>query len=138
MRETLDELVLRDKVPVLGVCVGMQILARSSDEGKLPGLGWIDADVQAFKSSDATRNMALPHMGWNDVRPCRRTGYSMKFRPMPVLFPAFLLLHELRSTVRTCSPSATMARISPVRCSPPTSTACSFIPKKVTVSGIVC
>jgi glutamine amidotransferase len=69
MRDTLDNLVLRDKVPVIGVCVGMQILARSSEEGKLPGLGWIDADVRAFKSWDATRNMELPHMGWNDVRP---------------------------------------------------------------------
>jgi glutamine amidotransferase len=69
MRDALDTLVLRDKVPVIGICVGMQILARSSAEGKLPGLGWIDADVKAFKSRAATRDMALPHMGWNDVRP---------------------------------------------------------------------
>lgn len=69
MRETLDEMVLRRKVPVIGICVGMQILARSSEEGDLPGLGWIDADVRAFKSWDAVRNMAVPHMGWNDVRP---------------------------------------------------------------------
>jgi glutamine amidotransferase len=69
MRDTLDNLVLREKVPVIGVCVGMQILARSSEEGKLPGLGWLDADVKAFKSRAATRDMALPHMGWNDVRP---------------------------------------------------------------------
>jgi glutamine amidotransferase len=69
MRETLDEMVLGDKVPVMGVCVGMQILARSSEEGEMPGLGWIDAEVRAFKSSDATRNVSVPHMGWNDVRP---------------------------------------------------------------------
>jgi glutamine amidotransferase len=69
MRDTLDQLVLRERVPVIGICVGMQILARSSEEGKLPGLGWLDADVKAFKSSAATKNMALPHMGWNDVRP---------------------------------------------------------------------
>ncbi len=50
MRQTLDELVLGRKVPVLGICVGMQILAESSDEGVLPGLGWIAGRVRAFKS----------------------------------------------------------------------------------------
>lgn len=69
MRGTLDNLVLAEKVPVIGICVGMQILARSSEEGKLPGLGWIDADVRAFISRDAMKDMALPHMGWNDVHP---------------------------------------------------------------------
>lgn len=68
MRDTLDRLVLDDKVPVIGICVGMQILARTSEEGTLPGLGWIDADVKAFKSWEAASNMPLPHMGWNDVR----------------------------------------------------------------------
>ncbi len=69
MREALDEMVLRNKVPVIGVCVGMQMLARASEEGELPGLGWIDADVRAFKSSEGTRSMSVPHMGWNDVKP---------------------------------------------------------------------
>ena len=69
MRGSLDEMVLQDKVPVIGICVGMQILARSSEEGELPGLGWIDAEVRAFKSLDATKNMSVPHMGWNDVKP---------------------------------------------------------------------
>lgn len=69
MRETLDEMVLQNKVLVIGVCVGMQMLARSSEEGDLPGLGWIDADVRSFKSSEGTREMSVPHMGWNDVKP---------------------------------------------------------------------
>ena len=69
MLDALNQMVLGDKVPVIGVCVGMQILARSSEEGELPGLGWIDAHVRAFKSSEIARNMAVPHMGWNDVRP---------------------------------------------------------------------
>ena len=63
MRDMLDDLVLREKVPVIGICVGMQILARTSEEGKLPGLGWIDADVKAFKSRDATKDMALAAHG---------------------------------------------------------------------------
>lgn len=69
MRETLDDLVLRERVLVLGVCVGMQILARSSDEGELPGLGWIEGHVRSFKSLEPTAKLPLPHMGWNDVRP---------------------------------------------------------------------
>jgi glutamine amidotransferase len=69
MLDALNQMVLGDKVPVIGVCVGMQILAKSSEEGELPGLGWIDAHVRAFKSSDIARNLAVPHMGWNDVRP---------------------------------------------------------------------
>jgi len=68
MRATLDELVLRRRVPVLGICVGMQILAQSSEEGRLAGLGWIDARVRSF---DALKrdDLLLPHMGWNDVQP---------------------------------------------------------------------
>lgn len=69
MRETLDELVLDRRVPVLGICVGMQILAEGSDEGHLPGLGWIRGRVRAFESVPEARGLPLPHMGWNDVRP---------------------------------------------------------------------
>ncbi len=69
MRESLDELVLQRRVPVLGICVGMQILARSSDEGRLAGLGWIDAHVHAFASQSALAGYPLPHMGWNDAQP---------------------------------------------------------------------
>jgi len=71
MRETLDEMVLEDGIPVLGVCVGMQMLARSSDEGDEPGLGWIDGHVVKFRSS-AESPLAVPHMGWNDVHPSGR------------------------------------------------------------------
>jgi glutamine amidotransferase len=69
MRETLDELVLNRKVPVVGICVGMQMLAKSSDEGQLPGLGWIDGRVKKFDSSTLLHHTRLPHMGWNDVKP---------------------------------------------------------------------
>ncbi|MCE9659485.1 MAG: imidazole glycerol phosphate synthase subunit HisH [Burkholderiales bacterium] len=71
MRESLDELVIGRKVPVLGVCVGMQILAESSDEGRLPGLGWIDGRVRAFDGVPQVEGLPLPHMGWNDVQPTR-------------------------------------------------------------------
>lgn len=69
MHETLDEVVLSARVPVMGVCVGMQILATSSEEGSLPGLGWIDGHVRRFALDASAGKPRLPHMGWNDVRP---------------------------------------------------------------------
>ena len=72
MREALDDLALRQRVPVLGVCVGMQILGRDSDEGALPGLGWIDGRVRRLSSQVAGGALPVPHMGWNDIRPVAR------------------------------------------------------------------
>ena len=74
MRHILDEMVLHRKVPVLGVCVGMQILAYSSEEGNLPGLGWIDGVVKRFKFSSLKEQLNVPHMGWNDVKPLKING----------------------------------------------------------------
>lgn len=69
MRDRLDQLVLNDKIPVLGICVGMQMLAATSDEGTRGGLGWIDGRVRDFRTSEPTALLPMPHMGWNDVRP---------------------------------------------------------------------
>jgi len=69
MREVLDDLALRQRVPVLGVCVGMQILGNGSDEGRLSGLGWIDGRVRALSALAPMDSHPVPHMGWNDVRP---------------------------------------------------------------------
>lgn len=70
LRGPLDEMVLQRRVPVLGVCVGMQILASGSDEGRRSGLGWIPGRVRTFESLSIT-GLMLPHMGWNDVTPAR-------------------------------------------------------------------
>lgn len=69
MRPTLERLVQEEKVPVLGICVGMQILASASDEGGLPGLGWVPGRVRAFQGHPKSAELPLPHMGWNDVLP---------------------------------------------------------------------
>lgn len=69
MRPKLEELVIEKKTPVIGICVGMQMLAKSSDEGQLPGLGWIDATVKKFDITKIHSTTRLPHMGWNDVTP---------------------------------------------------------------------
>ena len=67
MRETLDYLVLEKKLPVLGICVGMQIMARRSEEGVMDGLGWIPGEVKRFDADLFKTKTRLPHMGWNDV-----------------------------------------------------------------------
>ena len=69
MRARLDELVIIEKKPVIGICVGMQMMAKHSDEGSLEGLGWIDADVKKFDETKISFHTKLPHMGWNDVEP---------------------------------------------------------------------
>ena len=69
MRETLDKLVLDNKLPVIGICAGMQMLAKSSEEGVLAGLGWIDGAVKRFDASVLKSKTRLPHMGWNTIRP---------------------------------------------------------------------
>ena len=67
LKEELDDLVLLKKVPVLGICVGMQIMANSSDEGVIPGLGWIKGKVRKFDASSISKKPYLPHMGWNNA-----------------------------------------------------------------------
>lgn len=69
MRDEIENQVIKNKIPVVGICVGMQILAKRSDEGFLPGLGWIDAEVKLFDSSLIPYKTQLPHMGWNNISP---------------------------------------------------------------------
>ena len=74
MRGALEEAVVGKCKPVLGICVGMQIMAKRSDEGVLAGLGWIDAEVRKFDHTAFTQKTHLPHMGWNDVTPLKDDG----------------------------------------------------------------
>jgi len=80
MRESLDKLVLENAVPVLGICVGMQMLANQSEEGELDGLGWLDADVIKFKQVDGLAGVSLPQMGWNTLSVQRE---SLLFANLP-------------------------------------------------------
>jgi len=74
MRETLDRLVQVEKKPVLGICVGMQMMATRSEEGREAGLAWFDAEVRRFDESRIQGRTHLPHMGWNDVSPVSTDG----------------------------------------------------------------
>lgn len=74
MRNLLDEMVHHRRIPALGICVGMQMLAYSSEEGSLPGLGWIDGEVKKFNTLALGRSPCVPHMGWNDIKPAKSNG----------------------------------------------------------------
>lgn len=68
--EPLHRLVIEQKTPLLGVCVGAQMLTNGSEEGNEPGLGWISGETRRFRLPEGSR-LKVPHMGWNEVRPRR-------------------------------------------------------------------
>ncbi len=76
--DVLNDLVLDRRIPILGVCLGMQLMAHGSEEGHIRGLGWLDADVRRFAFPPEQR-LAIPHMGWEIVQPTR---------PSPLLDPS--------------------------------------------------
>ncbi len=67
LRVVLDDLVLIKKIPIIGICVGMQIMAESSQEGIEDGLGWIKGTVKQIDATTLDRKPRLPHMGWNSI-----------------------------------------------------------------------
>ncbi len=91
MRSALDRMVLEQNVPVVGVCVGMQMLAEGSDEGSLSGLGWIPGRVKAFSDNPLTSSLPMPHMGWNELNP--RPGSKLFLQGFDSA-PQFYFLHS--------------------------------------------
>ncbi len=67
LRDELEEQVINKKKPILGICIGLQIIAHSSDEGEAEGLGWVDAEVRKFDDSLIMDDPKTPHMGWNAI-----------------------------------------------------------------------
>lgn len=90
IKRPLNNAVEGEGKPVLGICVGMQIMAKSSDEGEKAGLGWIDGVVKKFDPKDLEKKPKLPHMGWNTATP---QNNNQLFREIdPVL--GFYFLHS--------------------------------------------
>jgi len=77
--DALNEAVLVKKTPILGICLGLQLMARYSEEGNVTGFGWFDADVVHFNITDQLK-YKVPHMGWNNVNVMRQ---SLLFRGIP-------------------------------------------------------
>ena len=67
----LNERVMERKVPILGICLGMQLLGQGSEEGTAPGLGWMAAHCIRFRQEQMDARLKVPHMGWTDVRPAQ-------------------------------------------------------------------
>lgn len=81
--DALTEKAIVERVPVLGVCLGMQLLFERSEEGNLPGLGWIPGRVVRFKLNEADRTLRVPHMGWNWVERANDAALFEGFEETP-------------------------------------------------------
>jgi glutamine amidotransferase len=99
--DVLTDRVIEAKTPVLGICLGMQLLTRRSEEGSEPGLGWIGADVKRFVFSAGAR-LSVPHMGWNEIDIVDED----MFRAMPSTPPRFYFVHSFHVV---CDESRTVA-----------------------------
>lgn len=97
--DALSEAVLRRTVPILGICLGMQLLTERSAEGHLPGLGWVPGETVGILGPESPRGLRVPHMGWNEVqiaRPCPLTdGLPPESR--------FYFVHSYRVVCRDAS-----------------------------------
>ncbi len=79
----LTDKVIRERAPILGICLGMQLFTRKSEEGESIGLGWIDAEVVRFKFADKERHLKIPHMGWNLAKIRQRDALFEEMDPEP-------------------------------------------------------
>lgn len=87
--EVLNQKVLEEKIPILGICLGAQLFTNGSEEGDLRGLGWFDAEVNRFKF-DLSSNLKTPHMGWNLLDGAKK---SRLLNDLP-LDPRFYFVHS--------------------------------------------
>ncbi len=71
--EPLNKFALIQKKPILGICLGMQLMANWSEEGDVSGLGWVDASVKKFKTLN-TKKFKIPHIGWNTVQLLKKSA----------------------------------------------------------------
>jgi glutamine amidotransferase len=82
----LTEKALGEKIPFLGICLGMQLMTNGSEEGKQKGLGWIDADTLKFKSND---KLKIPNMGWNEIKVMKENKLFQG-----IIHPRFYFVHS--------------------------------------------
>jgi len=86
--EPLHEAVIERQTPVLGICLGAQLMLEGSDEGSLPGLGWVKGRVRKFKGSHEVK---VPHMGWNSLI---QIDQQQLYLNMPDYPPRFYFVHS--------------------------------------------
>ena len=91
MLSTLEERVIGEKVPILGICLGAQLLTQRSEEGEMEGLGWVEAETVRFDEDRLPASLAIPHMGWGDVFFERRDSIVSDYRTPD---PRFYFVHS--------------------------------------------
>ncbi len=96
--DALNEAVLAKKTPILGICLGMQLMAKKSEEGNVAGLGWFDFDVVRFSVSNKVK-YKIPHIGWNQISIKKN---SLLMNKIPNL-SEFYFLHSFHSKVNNQS-----------------------------------
>ena len=73
LHNTIEQKVFSDKIPVLGICVGLQMFMEDSEEGNLPGLGWIKGSTIRFKPELMQADQKIPNMGWLEIEPKKKS-----------------------------------------------------------------
>lgn len=96
MYEAATRRVVQDRVPVLGICVGMQMMASSSEEGRAAGLGWVKGVVRKFDTTKFAQRTHLPHMGWNDVHPTKSSHLFEGWKGMRAFISCILITSNVR------------------------------------------
>jgi glutamine amidotransferase len=91
----LESAVLVDGKPILGICLGMQILTDGSEEGQMPGLGWISGQVRRIHHAGPSPTLKVPHIGWNTVTPCTNSPLFARLDPAA----RFYFVHSYHVTV---------------------------------------
>jgi glutamine amidotransferase len=86
----IEDKVLNQKTPILGICLGAQLMTQSSEEGSVNGLGWVNGKTVAFDKTKLPKGYKIPHMGWNDVFEKKATSL---FHEMPEN-PRFYFVHS--------------------------------------------
>ena len=78
--QLLNKKVIEDGIPILGICLGAQLMCKSSEEGEIQGLGWIDAKVKKFPLSSNGNKYTVPHLGWDEVTFNKKSWISAQLR----------------------------------------------------------
>jgi glutamine amidotransferase len=92
---------LKEKVPFLGICLGMQLLTRRSEEGQLPRLGWLDAETVKFRFDGIQNRLRVPHMGWNEIR-CRLITRCWPIWARSLVFILYIHIMSAATNGRMC------------------------------------